>query len=121
MITTTYSPARAARKAAAKATRRRIERALVAATARFLAAGTLVTVTGALARLGADEDTMRRYASHAGKKVKAAHIARTGQAPAQVWTARNGRPVRVYAYAPADPALTAGFAAYPRTAHLVAA
>lgn len=121
MIRSTYRASTATRRANAKALRRRIQHALVAATTRFLGTGTLVTITTALGKLGADEDTLRRYASHAGKKVKAAHIALTGAAPVQVWTARNGHPTRVFAYNPTDPALTAGFAAYQRTAHLVAA
>jgi hypothetical protein len=84
--------------------------------------GALVTVTGHLTTLGASEDTVRRYGSHAGKKIAAAHRARTGRAPLRIWiVAANGHPIRVYAYSPADPALSEGLRAYPRTAHLIAA
>ncbi|WP_109527200.1 MULTISPECIES: hypothetical protein [Nocardia] len=121
MIRSTYRAHTATRKAAAKALRRRIEHVLVAATIRFLATGTLVTITTALGKLTDDEDLLRRYASHAGRKVKAAYVALTGVAPVQVWTARNGHPYLACAYNPADPALTVGFGAYKRTAHLVGA
>jgi hypothetical protein len=126
MIRTTYSATRAQRRAAAKTLRGRIAAAIVrfrngAAVTAALADGALVTITQAMTRLGADADLCRRFGSHAGKKVKAAFIALTGTDPQQVWTVRNNRPIQVFAYSPTDPALTAGFRAYARTAHLIAA
>ncbi|MGW5514619.1 hypothetical protein [Nocardia africana] len=109
---------RAARLLAPTIVRRRNGKAIAAA----VDSGALVTVTGHLAALGASEDTLRRYSSHAGKKIAAAHRARTGRAPLRIWTvAANGHPIRVYAYSPADPALSEGLRAYPRTSHLIAA
>ncbi|WP_280502048.1 hypothetical protein [Nocardia farcinica] len=130
MITTTYSPARAARKAAAKALRRRVRALIAPALARFLNgsartqflnSGQLVTISTALANLGADADLIRRYASHAGKKVKAAFKAATGRDPLTVWTVRNGRAIEVAAYPAKDRAIREGLAAYSRTAHLIPA
>lgn len=133
MTRTTYNPVRAARRAALHTLRARIAAARLAfvtaivtrrngaAKTSLLASGALVTVTAYMTRLGADTETMRRYGSHAGKKVKAAFIAATGRDPLQVWTVRNNMPIRVCAYPAIDPALNAGLGAYNRTAHLVAA
>ncbi len=126
MATTLYRPARAARIAAFRALRNRIASAIVrfrngAAVSASIASGALVTIGAHLINLGADEDFRCRYASHAGKKVKAAFIAATGVDPQQIWTVKNDRAIQVYAYNPADPALSAGLAAYGRTAHLIAA
>lgn len=121
MINTLCTIARVARKVAAKATRRAIERALVAASARVLATGELVTITDALTALDADDEIVTRFASPAGKAVKAAYVAAHGKQPARLWVVRNDRPIRVFVYDPRDTALTAGFAAYKRTAHLIPA
>ncbi|MFI5721141.1 hypothetical protein [Nocardia sp. NPDC051750] len=130
MIRTFYRPARAAVLAAAKAHRQRVKGALAGALVRYrngaevtgaLASGRLVTVTVHMAALGADEETCRRFGSHAGKRIKAAFRARTGGDPVRVWTVRNGRAIEVCAYAADDPALSAGLGDYARTAYLVAA
>lgn len=93
-----------------------------ATTREAVRSGELVTVTTHLAAIGADEDTQRRYGSHAGKKIKAAYIARTGVEPRRIWTVSSwGYPIEVCAYLADDPALNAGVRAYPRVAHLVAA
>lgn len=93
-----------------------------ATTTKAVKSGELVTVTTHLATLGADDDTQRRYGSHAGKKIKAAYIARTGVQPRRIWTlSGSGYPIEVYAYTRNDQALTDGIAAYGRVAHLVAA
>lgn len=87
-----------------------------------LTAGDLVTITTHLAALGADEDTVRRYAGTLGKRVKDSHQAATGRTPMQVWAVGpHGYPIEVAAYSPADPALNAATAGYERTAHLVTA
>lgn len=128
MIRTIHNPIRAARLAAAKAFRTRVRRILAPAVVRYrngaaltaaLTAGTLATISTHLAALGADEELCRRFASHAGKKVRAAFEQLTGRTPLRVWTVRNGRPIEVFVYAPGDPALKLGFRAYGRTAHLV--
>jgi hypothetical protein len=126
MIRTTYNQARADRRTAFRAIRARITAAIVrfrngAQVTAAIASGALVTIGAHLSALGADEDFRRRYASQAGKKVKAAYIALTGVAPQQIWTVKNDRAIQVFAYSPTDPALTAGLAAYQRTAHLIAA
>lgn len=124
MTTTTYSPARAARKAAARALRHRVRAALVrflngARKTALLAAGELVTVSTHLARLGADETFIGRFGSVAGKAVKKAFLAATGRTPETAWKLHRGRVIEVAVYDPADPALNAGLASYARTAHLV--
>ena len=83
--------------------------------------GDLVTVSAHLHTIGADTDTIRRYGPTLGKKVKAAHLARTGgRCPMQVWTVGpHGYPIQVSVYSPADPSLTEGVTGYDRTAHLV--
>ncbi|MFD3426101.1 hypothetical protein [Nocardia fluminea] len=82
--------------------------------------GDLVTIGAHLTTLGADTDTVRRYGSTLGKKVKAAHLALTGRTPMQVWTVGpHGYPIQVSVYSPADPSLTEGVTGYDRTAHLV--
>ncbi|RJO71403.1 hypothetical protein D5S18_24845 [Nocardia panacis] len=118
-------------RAAAKAIRSRITQLAAPLIVRHrngnvitaaIADGKLITVTAHLAVLGASDDTQHRYGSHAGKKIAAAHRARTGRAPLRIWTiASTGYPIHVYAYSPADPALAEGLRAYPRTAHLIAA
>lgn len=129
MRTTTINITRGARLLAAKALRRRVRALQAPAKARHLngrdittalTTGTLVTISRVLASLGADADLIRRYASHAGKQVKAAALA-AGAAPVAVWTVRNGIAIEVAAYAPDAPALRTGLASYPRTAHLIAA
>jgi len=129
MITTIYRPTRGARLAAAKALRKHV-RGLIAdaliryrngaTTTRALATGELVTITTHMIKLGADPELLRRYASHAGKKVREAYDTLTsGAEPTRVWTVRNGRPISVFAYAADDQALTFGLRTYSRTAHLV--
>lgn len=86
-----------------------------------LADGTLTTVTGVLASVGADEEFQRRYSSPAGKAIAKAYRTETGRDPVKIWTVRNGCAVHVYAYPAGDPAVTTGLAAYKRTAELVAA
>ncbi|WP_067671764.1 hypothetical protein [Nocardia miyunensis] len=130
MRSTIYNPAQAARVADAKAIRRRVRALQAPALARFnngpqvaaeLATGTIATIGNHMLRFGADSELCRRYASQAGKRVKAAYMARTGTAPRKVWTVRNGRAIEVFAYAADDAAVAAGFASYAQTAHLVAA
>lgn len=120
MITTLYTTARATRIAAARLVRARIATAHDTFTTRALRARGLVTVTQVLAALGADADFTRRYASHAGKKIKAAHLAAYGTTPAQAWKVINGHTREVFAYPAGEPVLREGLAAYERTAHLVA-
>lgn len=127
MIRSTYRRARAARRAAVRIIRDRIAGlqavALIRAVRKLngyvmttaLARGELVTVSQILAALGADADFIRRYASHAGKKIKAA----LGKVPVMVWKVIHGKPRQVAAYTPTHPAIREGLAAYPRTAHLV--
>ncbi|MBF6416960.1 hypothetical protein [Nocardia cyriacigeorgica] len=134
MITTTYSRTRAARIATARVIRDRIATAQAARLLRALRAlngfhmtallerGEVITVSQALANLGADADTVRRYASQAGKKIKAAYLAAyEGREPVTVWKFVHDRPRQVAAYAADEPVIRAGLAAYTRTAHLVAA
>lgn len=116
---------------AAKVIRKRIVRAAApvivnrrngTATTQAIRSGELVTVGAHLTNLGADDDTRRRYSSHAGKKVRAAFETRTGMEPRRIWTvSAAGYPIEVFAYPATDPALTAGVRAYARTAHLIAA
>lgn len=134
MITTTYLRTRAARKAAAAAIRARIAGAQAVALVRalrklngyimtdLLERGEMVTVTQVLAQLGADADTIRRFSGWAGKHIRKTYLAmHDGYEPVQVWKVVNGKPRQVLAYVANEPALTAGLATYPRTAHLVAA
>lgn len=134
MNTTTYIRTRAARIAAAAAIRNRIAGAQAVALVRalrklngyimtdLLNRGEMVTVTQVLTDLGADTDTIRRYSSWAGKHIRKAYLAlHDGYEPVQVWKVVNGKPRQVIAYVPGEPALTAGLAAYDKTAHLVAA
>ncbi|MBF6358127.1 hypothetical protein IU449_26890 [Nocardia higoensis] len=127
-----YTRTRAARKAAAALIRARLASVqavrLVRAlrklngihVAGLLERGALVTVSQVLAGLGADADLIRRFASQAGKKIKAAFLGAYGSEPQQVWKVVNGRPRQVLAYVPGEPAIRAGLAAYDKTAHLVA-
>ncbi|MFD3594337.1 hypothetical protein ACFWU5_16560 [Nocardia sp. NPDC058640] len=117
---TLYTRSRAARIAAARIIRTRIGAALDTFLNRALRARGLVTISQVLADLGADADLVRRYASHAGKKVKAAYLAAHGREPVQVWKVVTGRPRQVLAYNPTEPVIRDGLAAYQRTAHLVA-
>ncbi|WP_280498916.1 hypothetical protein [Nocardia cyriacigeorgica] len=134
MITTIYRRTVAARKAAARLIRTRIAAAQTARLARAVRAlngfwmttllerGEFVTVSQTLADLGADADLIRRYASQAGKKIKAAYMATyEGREPVQVWKVVHDRPRQVAAYAADEPVIRTGLAAYARTAHLVAA
>lgn len=128
MIHTLYRPIRTARLTAAKTHRRRVARALAPALARYrngthitraLSTNTLTTITKHMATLGADTNTQHRFASHAGKHVKAAYKAHHGHDPLQIWTVRNGRLITVHAYTHHEPALTTGLSQYNRTAHLI--
>ncbi|MEV6219899.1 hypothetical protein [Nocardia sp. NPDC051833] len=134
MTTTLYTRPRAARLAAARIIRERLVAAKTVALVRSLRAlngfwmtdlldkGEFVTVTTALTNLGADADTIRRYGSWAGKKIKAAYEdAYEGREPVQVWKYLKGEFRQVYAYRSTEPVINDGLAAYPRTAHLVAA
>lgn len=134
MTTTTYSRTRAARIATARVIRARIATAQAARLTLALRAlngfhmtallerGEFVTVSQVMADLGADADTVRRYASHAGKKIKAAYMdAYDGREPVTVWKVVHDRPRQVAAYTADEPVIRAGLAAYARTAHLVAA
>lgn len=134
MITTTYRRTHAARIAAARIIRTRIAAAQAVRLVRALRSlngyfmtglierGEFVTVSQAMTALGADADTIRRYASHAGKKIKAAYAkAYEGRTPSTVWKFVHDRPRQVAAYLADEPVLRQGLAAYDRTAHLVAA
>ncbi|TDP29834.1 hypothetical protein [Nocardia ignorata] len=134
MITTTYSRPRAARLATGRLIRDRLLGARAVRLARALRAlngfwisgllerGELVTVTQVLDQLGADAETIRRYASQAGKAIKRAYLAAyDGRTPTEVWKVVNGRPRQVLAYTADEPVIRDGLAAYARTAHLVAA
>ncbi|WP_280185407.1 MULTISPECIES: hypothetical protein [Nocardia] len=134
MIRTTYTRARAARIATARIIRTRISAAQAARLVRalrrlngfwmtgLLERGEFVTVSQALAELGADADLIRRYASQAGKAIKRAYLnTYEGREPVQVWKVVNGRPRQVAAYTATEPVIREGLAAYARTAHLVAA
>jgi hypothetical protein len=79
------------------------------------------TAADYLAEIGADADTIRRFASPFGRKVAQAHRAATGNDPAQSGAALvRGQLMRVYAYA--DRALLDGVARdYHATATLVTA
>lgn len=134
MINTLYSRPRAARLAAARIIRTRIADAQAVRLVRALRSlngyivtemldrGDLVTVSAALAALGADADTIRRYSSHAGKAIKRAYLAAyDGREPVTVWKFVHDRPRKVLAYTANEPVIREGLAAYQRTAHLVAA
>lgn len=134
MTVTTYTRTRAARLAAARIIRERLVAAKTVALVRALRAlngfwvtdllerGEFVTVSQILANLGADAETIRRYASQAGKAIKRAYRdAYEGREPVHVWRVVNGRPRQVLAYRNDEPVIRDGLAAYNRTAHLVAA
>ncbi|WP_043654481.1 hypothetical protein [Nocardia thailandica] len=134
MITTTYRRTRAARLAAARIIGKRLAGAQAVRLVRALRSlngvwvsgqierGEIITVSQAMTALGADAELVRRFASHAGKRIKAAWIAHHGaHEPMRIWKFVHDRPRQVAAYKPADPAIRDGLAAYDRTAHLVAA
>ena len=81
----------------------------------------VVTVAQYLAELGADSDTIRRYAGTLGKHVKAAFTAVRGAEPARCGLALVGHHLaRVFAYGRADTEiLRAATAGYGRVAHLL--
>jgi hypothetical protein len=78
------------------------------------------TVASYLRGLGADDDTIRRYASQLGKRAKAMAAAK-GITPALSGLAVVGRRlVRCLAYSPAEiEILRSATADYTRTAHLI--
>lgn len=79
-----------------------------------------VTAADYLAQIGADDDTIRRFASPFGRKVAQAYRVATGSEPAQSGAALvRGQLMRVFAYA--DRALLDGAARdYHATAALIA-
>lgn len=81
----------------------------------------LVTVAGYLTQLGADQDTIRRYASQVGKRAKAAYAAKFGVEPARSGLAVVGRHLaRVFAYDEADvEILRQAAVSYPKTSFLI--
>lgn len=85
--------------------------------------GGVVTVAQYLTELGADAETIRRYAGTLGKHVKAAFIAKTGAEPVRSGLALVGHHLaRVFAYDRADvEILRAATAGYARTSHLIGA
>lgn len=93
--------------------------ALNGALADQLADGRLIQASTYLRTLGLNEQGVRSFRSHFGKKVKAAHIAATGQQPLMAWCLIDDRWTRVCVYEAADPSLAAGVDAYPRLAAIV--
>jgi hypothetical protein len=85
-----------------------------------LADGRLIQASTFLRTLGLNEQGVRSFRSHFGKKAKAAHIARTGRAPQMAWVLIDDRWTNVCVYAANDPALPAAVQAYPRLADTVA-
>jgi hypothetical protein len=94
---------------------------LAALAARFNAGR--VTVASYLTELGADADTIRRYAATLGKHVKAAYGAKYSAEPVRNAIAIVGRRiVRAFAYDAGDTEiLRAATAGYGRTASLIGA
>jgi len=80
-----------------------------------------VTVASYLTELGADADTIRRYAATSGKHVKAAHQAKYSAEPVRGGLAVVGRRiVRAFAYDAGDTEiLRAAVAGYGRVSHLL--
>lgn len=80
----------------------------------------VVTAASYLKQLGADDDTIRRYASQVGKRAKALAAAK-GITPTLSGLALVGRHlVRCLAYDAADTEiLRAAVADYPKTSHLI--
>lgn len=59
----------------------------------------VLTVDAFMKALGADDDTIRRYASAFGRKVAQAYRSATGQEPVQSgWAVAHHRLIPVYAY-----------------------
>ncbi len=100
------------------AERRRFNLTLIAARVN----SGVLTAASYLKQLGADDDTIRRYASQLGKRVKALAAAK-GITPTLAGLAVVGRRlVRCLAYSPAEiEILRSATADYTRTAHLIGA
>lgn len=83
----------------------------------------VVTIAQYLTELGADADTIRRYAGTLGKHAKAAFVAARGTEPARCGLALVGHHLaRVFAYQRGDTELLrAATAGYGRTSHLIGA
>lgn len=83
----------------------------------------VVTVAQYLAEIGADSDTIRRYAGTLGKHAKAAFVAKRHTEPTRCALALVGHHLaRVFAYDRADvEILHAATAGYARTSHLIGA
>lgn len=81
----------------------------------------VLTAAQYLASLGADSETIRRFASSFGRKVAAAYRSATGQEPVQSgWAVAHHRLIPVYAYGRDQAALLADTArSYKPTAALV--
>ncbi|MFE4867707.1 hypothetical protein [Streptomyces sp. NPDC056682] len=87
-----------------------------------LADGRLIRTGDILDRLGAGDlpDGQKSwYGRHVAKAYRAMHLGEDAQ---RVWVQHRttGRWIRVFAYAPTDPALYAGLRSYKGTRHLVA-
>lgn len=80
----------------------------------------VLTAAQYLASLGADSETIRRYASSFGRKVAQAYRSATGQEPVQSgWAVAHHRLIPVYAYGRDQAALLATVArSYKPTAAL---
>jgi hypothetical protein len=85
----------------------------------LLRTGRLIRTGDFLDRVGG-ADLKDGYQSWYGKHVKKVYKAATGADPVKVWARhrRTGRWIHVAAYAPQDPALTAGLISYKQTKHL---
>ncbi len=81
----------------------------------------VVTVAQYLGEIGADSETVRRYAGTLGKHVKAAFVAKTGAEPTRNGLALVGHHLaRVFAYNRADiEILRDAVASYGRVSHLL--
>lgn len=84
-----------------------------------LTAGRIIRVSTFAHRLGLNTNWTDRYASPLGRAIAKAHRTTAGTEPLRCWIRNDaGHWIRVAVYRPTNPALTAGAAAYKRTAHL---
>lgn len=81
----------------------------------------VLTAAQYLASLGADSDTIRRYASAFGRKLAQAYRSATGSEPVQSgWAVAHHRLIPVYAYQREDAEILRHAAAsYPKTSFLL--
>lgn len=81
----------------------------------------VLTAARYLASLGADSETIRRYASSFGRKVAQAYRSATGQEPVQSgWAVAHHRLIPVYGYQREDAEILRHAAAsYPKTSFLL--